>query len=302
VAVERVVDLVVDEVGVKSLNMSKLQKIAITGGKGGTGKTTFAVLLANKLVKQGKRVFLVDCDVECPNGHLLLGKKLASPKGAVYAKFPVLNESRCKKCGQCVIACQSKAIFQPPGKYPIFLSELCSSCGACWLTCPNQAIRIKKVKTGQIFGDKIKNNFWLITGLAEPGLEETGPVVRQVKDFALKSAEKNQADVILFDTAAGIHCPVIAALLNVDFAYVVTEPTPMGACDLSLILDLCQKLQAPTKIVINQADLGDQKIIQKVLKQFKIKKAEKEIPYSRELAAAYSKGRLRDWNRIFSGF
>ena len=43
-----------------------IKKIAITGGKGGTGKSTVAVLMANKLVKEGKRVVLADCDVECP--------------------------------------------------------------------------------------------------------------------------------------------------------------------------------------------------------------------------------------------
>ena len=50
--------------------------VASTGGKGGTGKSTFAVLLALKLSNQGRRVLLCDCDVECPNDHLLLGKEL----------------------------------------------------------------------------------------------------------------------------------------------------------------------------------------------------------------------------------
>jgi len=32
-------------------------KIGITGGKGGTGKSTVSILLANKLVKEGKKLF-----------------------------------------------------------------------------------------------------------------------------------------------------------------------------------------------------------------------------------------------------
>ena len=52
--------------------MFKIKKIAITGGKGGTGKSTVSILLANKLRNENKKVILVDCDVECPNGYLLL--------------------------------------------------------------------------------------------------------------------------------------------------------------------------------------------------------------------------------------
>ena len=209
--------------------------------------------------------------------------------------------------------------FLPLNKYPIFLPELCSGCGACWLICPEKAIKPKKVKTGKIFinqvnpvrklalqtekngfgydkqhiklSNGVKKNFWLVTGEAKPGLEETGPVVAEVKKFVLNFAQKKKADLVLFDTAPGTHCPVIQALLNVDLAYIITEPTPMGGHDLKLILDLCQKLKVPVKIILNQADLGDKKIIEKVVKKCKIK-TYKEIPYSKKLAEAYSKGEL----------
>ena len=108
-----------------------MKQIAVTGGKGGTGKSTYSVLLANKLLKDGKKVILVDCDVECPNDYLLLGQKLERPESFVYAKFPVLDKTKCDKCGQCVKVCRSHAIFQAPDKYPVFLPELCSACGAC---------------------------------------------------------------------------------------------------------------------------------------------------------------------------
>ena len=48
--------------------------IAVTGGKGGTGKSTVATALAYQLAKNNK-VLLVDLDVDCPNDHLLLGLK-----------------------------------------------------------------------------------------------------------------------------------------------------------------------------------------------------------------------------------
>jgi len=271
----------------------KLQKIVITGGKGGTGKSTVAVLLANKLLKKGKKVILVDVDVECPNDYLLTGQRLGKPLDFVYAQFPKLDKRKCRKCGLCAKTCRNNAIFQAPGKYPVFLPELCSACGACWLVCPYKAIKPEKVKTGKIFVNKLQD-FWLITGEAKPALEETGPVVAEVKKIALNFAKRKKADIILFDTAPGTHCPVIQALLDLDFAYAVTEPTPMGAYDLGLILDLCGKLQVPVKIILNQADLGDKGEIERIARKYNLK-IDKQIPYSKKLAEAYSKGRLLNY-------
>lgn len=273
-----------------------MRKIAVTGGKGGVGKSTVAVLLANKYLKKNKRVVLVDCDVECPNDYLLLGQKLGRPVKKVYANFPQLNKQKCIKCGQCAVACRSNAIFQPKNKYPLFIEELCSACGTCGLVCPNNAIGIKKKETGKIFVNKIKNSFWIITGLSRSRLEETGPVVTQTKEFAEKFAQAKKVDLILIDIAPGTHCPVISALLGVDYAYPVTEPTPMGAHDLSLILDLLKKLKIKAKPVLNQSDLGKKQLVEDVLEKFKIKKFDQEIKYSKDLAKAYSTGNLLNFN------
>ena len=274
-----------------------MEKIAVSGGKGGVGKSTVVILFANQLIKEDKKVLLCDCDVECPNDYLLLGQKLKKSAEKVYAEFPKLNKKKCKKCGLCAKTCRSNAIFQTPGKYPIFIKNLCSACGACWLVCPQKAIEPQKEEIGQIFLNKIKNNFWLVTGSAKSGLEETGPVVTQTKKFVLKLAKKIKPDFLLFDTAPGTHCPVISAILDCDLVYCVTEPTPMGAYDLNLILDLCQKLKVPAKIILNQADLGDKRKILPALKKFKVK-IEKEIPYSKRLVEAYSKGKLLNFELL----
>jgi len=272
-----------------------MKKIAITGGKGGTGKSTVAVLLANKYIKQGKRVVLVDCDVECPNDYLLIGEKPKKSVKKVYGEFPELDKKKCKKCGLCVKTCRENAIFQAPRKHPVFIRELCSGCGVCWLVCPHKAIKPIKEEIGEIFVNKINNNFYLITGMAKPGLEETGPVVTETKKFALKFAKEKKSDFILFDTAAGTHCPVISALLGCNLAYCVTEPTPIGAYDLGLILDLCKKLKVSAQVILNQANLGDKKKIHPVTKKFGVG-ITKEILYSKELVEAYSKGRLLNIN------
>lgn len=269
-----------------------MDKIAITSGKGGTGKSTFAILLANKFVKENRKVVLVDCDVECPNEYLLLSQKLTKPVKKVYAKFPKLDKSKCQKCGLCVNVCKDNAIFMALKQYPQFFQELCSGCGACWLTCPSKAIKPILKEIGKIFLNKLGKNFYLITGIAKPALVETSLIVRETKKFVINFAKKVKADYIIFDTAAGIHCSVIIALSENDFAYVITEPTPLGAHDLKLVLDLLKRLKIPAKIVLNQADLGDKKLIQPVLKQFKIKKITQEIPYLKKIVEAYSKGQL----------
>ena len=47
--------------------------IAITSGKGGVGKTTFAVNLCIAFKKISKEVFLLDTDLGMANSHVLLG-------------------------------------------------------------------------------------------------------------------------------------------------------------------------------------------------------------------------------------
>jgi len=271
--------------------MFKVERIAVTGGKGGVGKSTVSILLANKLKNNNKKVILVDCDVECPNDYLLLSQKFKDPVKKIYAQFPKLDQKKCQKCGFCVSKCRSNAIFQAPGKYPIFIHELCSGCGLCWHICPHGAIKVEEKLIGQVFKNKVDDNFWLITGRSVGVVDETGPIVTKLKKYAVNLAKKVKADYILFDTAVGLHCGVIRALINTDLAYAVTEPTPLGAHDLKLILDLLKILKVPAEIVTNQADLGKIELINKISRQTKTKIAY-QIPYSKKLVKAYSKGKL----------
>ena len=55
------------------LHSKRRRFIAVTGGKGGTGKSTVAVNLAAVYAKQGSRVLLVDADLGMADLNLLLG-------------------------------------------------------------------------------------------------------------------------------------------------------------------------------------------------------------------------------------
>lgn len=54
-------------------NIDKI--IAVSGGKGGIGKSSIATMLALALAKENKKVGLFDLDFSGPSDHIILGKK-----------------------------------------------------------------------------------------------------------------------------------------------------------------------------------------------------------------------------------
>jgi len=262
-----------------------MKKIAITGGKGGTGKSTVATALAVELTK-GKKVLLMDADTDCPNDHLILGIERKKEKD-IFQLMPVWDFSKCTKCGKCAEVCKENAIVFVKGKYPIFVKDLCTGCGACILGCPTKAISKGKQIIGTIYSGK-GYGVDLVTAEMRIGYEEASPVVNGLKKFSSK--KEKDYDYVLVDTAAGAHCNVISALLGCELAIAVTEPTPLGAHDLDLVLNLCKILGVPTRIVLNRADIGDKKLIKKIAEKYKIEIIA-EIPYKKEILEAYSRGK-----------
>jgi len=96
-------------------------------------------------------------------------------------------------------------------------------------------------------------------------------------------------EFIITDTAAGTHCDVISALLGNDIALAVTEPTPLGAHDLELILKLLKVLKVPGKIVLNRSDVGDPGPVEKIAEKYGVEIISR-IPYSKSVMESYSRG------------
>ncbi len=229
-------------------------RIAITGGKGGTGKSTIATSVAVMLAKE-KKVLLVDADAECPNDHLLLSAKLEKQK-EITQLIPKWDYSKCTKCGRCANGCKQNAIVFVKNKYPAFVPELCNGCRACILSCPRGAITeshkvIGSISTGNNY------NVDLVSGELELGELASGDVVHGVREFADNLFRKQGYEIMLIDASAGIGCPVIASIIGTEYAIAVTEPTPSSFHDMKRALYIAEHFGIKQGIVINKYDLAE---------------------------------------------
>ena len=258
--------------------------IGITGGKGGTGKSTIATALSYGLAKNHK-VLLVDADVDCPDDHLILNIRRQLLK-KIYQRIPKWDFDKCIKCGLCGSACSSNAIVSIKGKKPIFTPSQCNGCGACLITCPVGAISWSQKIIGQIYTGK-KGNIDFLAGELKINEPVSELVVKNINKIIDKV--KFKYDYIIIDTAAGLHCNVITALENCHLALAVTEPTPLGEHDLNLILNLLKQIKIKTHIILNRANIGEAATIEKLIKKSG-KKIIAKIPYSSDIITQYAQG------------
>lgn len=227
-------------------------KIAVTGGKGGTGKSMVATSLAVEFARTNKTM-LVDADVECPNDHLLLSVKRKEKK-KVYQAIPKWDFTKCTQCGECAASCKQDAIVFVKGKNPAFVRDECIGCMACMAACPEGAISESKKDIGIIYTGR-NHGVFLISGELKLMEHASGEVVAAVREFSRKRAEQDGAEVVVIDSAAGIGCPVIASIVGTDYVVMVTEPTPIALHDMKRALHLANHFGIKHGIVINKHNL-----------------------------------------------
>jgi MinD superfamily P-loop ATPase len=257
-------------------------KIAIASGKGGTGKTTLAVNLAVALAGEGA-VGLLDCDVEEPNCSLYLKPPFDAIQ-PVYTLVPAIDNETCTGCGLCAGACEFNALVALPGS-PMLLPEMCHACGVCAFVCPEEAISETQREIG-VIGTGEVGGIYLRWGSLHVGEARAAPVIRAVKDTGVAALP----DTVFIDAPPGVACPAVEALRAVDFAVLVTEPTPFGLHDLKLAVETARELNLHFGVVVNRVGIGDSRV-----ESFCASEdidILMEIPDNRRIAEACSRGEV----------
>lgn len=265
--------------------------ITVASGKGGTGKTTFAVNLAHALTSRGETVRLLDCDVEEPNDHLFVRPTFVEEREVRVPK-PVWDADKCTACGKCAEACHYNAVAVVKDKVLIF-NELCHSCGVCSFVCPEDALREEESVIGKVQATAppeakeagaqgAPGDFFFAHGLLNIGEALAPNVVRGVKHY------EDTEGINIIDASPGTACPVVEAVEGADAALLVTEPTPFGLNDLKLAVGLTLKLGVPTGIIVNRSD-GEDKIIADYAREVGLPIAGR-IPFDRKYAEVYAGG------------
>jgi len=257
-------------------------KIAISSGKGGTGKTFIATNLAVLAARRGEAVTYLDCDVEAPNGHLFLKPEITR-REPMTVRTPVrFDEDRCIACGECVAACRYNALALIKEKV-LFFPELCRACGACVVVCPCDAVVEGDTEIG-VLKHGMSGDIQFHYGLVKTAAGGMSPrLIKALKRHAGQG-------ITLLDSPPGTSCSTIATVKGADLCLLVTDPTPFSLHDLTLSVNMCREIGQEPAIVVNRAGLDDRALMDYCEKaQLEIVG---EIPDAREIAEVYSVGDL----------
>ncbi len=274
--------------------------VAIASGKGGTGKTTVSAALVSAW---SRPVVAVDMDVEEPNLHLFLRPEIRERRLATLG-VPSVRQDACllatspdSKCRACADLCQYKAI-SVMGRKVWVSPDMCHGCGGCMAICPAQAIdetvrELGFVEVGEaagLSGSAIR----MFTGRLRIGEAMSPPLMTEARVALNAFLDANQGVDAILDAPPGVSCPAMNACQDADVIVLVTEPTPFGLHDFRLAHQAFKSFEKPLAVVVNRAGLGFEKL-HEYCREHDLPIL-LEIPYSRELAKRYSKGKV-----IFEG-
>ena len=201
---------------------------------------------------------------------------------------PVIDGERCTVCGACSSFCQYKAMATISDRVMIF-DELCHGCGGCTLVCGEGAIReqpraLGTVETGATVTRESGAVVEFIHGRLNVKEAQAVPVIKAVKKRLPGSG------ISIIDAPPGTSCPMVEAVRGSDLALLVTEPTPFGLHDLDIAVRTVRQLDMKAAVIVNRADIGDARVRDYCGRENIEIIA--EIPHSREIAEAYSRGKL----------
>lgn len=271
-----------------------ITKIAISSGKGGTGKTFVATNIVSILAKKGRKVRYLDCDVEEPNGHLFLKPQIDKEEDVMLLSPAGVDEEKCINCGECAEVCHYNAIAVIKEKV-LFFNELCHVCGACKIVCPVDAVIEKERKIGILRHGKsgIIDFHYALLETAEGGMSPR--LVKKVRSYTGEG-------INILDSSPGTACPVVETVKDVDLCVLVTDPTPFGVNDLKLAVAMSREVGQEPVVIVNRAEYRNDSL-KEYLSSEKLEIVG-EIPDDRKIAEIYSRGdivveKLSQYRKLF---
>lgn len=233
-------------------------ELTVISGKGGTGKTTVAMALA----QLNERMMMADCDVDAPNLYLYLKGQDVKKEYFYALKKAVIDERFCTKCGRCEQACAFGAIEN--ARVNPFA---CEGCAACSLVCPEDAITMRDEKAADAYVTKTDDGY-ITRAQMEIGSDGSGKLVTMLRENIRKIADDDA--LIVIDGSPGIGCPVISSITASDMVLIVTEPTQSGYDDFIRVAELCAHFGVETLACVNKYDINEEisrRIEEKCLEQ-----------------------------------
>lgn len=255
--------------------------ISVAAGKGGTGKTLISCSLAQALNREHPGgVQVLDCDVEEPNGDILLHPEIDG-REVVNILVPEVDMSKCNYCRKCAHVCEVGAIAAI-GKAVVTFHDLCSGCGACAYVCPTGAITEVPLRIGDLAHGTSPEGIDFYQGRLDVGHQRATPVTNATK------ATISPDLITIVDAPPGTACPMQEAVADTDYCILVTEPTPFGLANLREAVETCRRMEVPCGVVINRdreqdvemAEYLDEEGLDVLMR----------VPERRSIAEAYSSG------------